>query len=54
MIILLVIMLITLIILGMPLFAGILAASMLGLYVNGIEFAAIPIEIFRLANSPVL
>jgi tripartite ATP-independent transporter DctM subunit len=54
MILLLVILLIILIILGMPLFAGILAAGMLGLYVSGIEFAAIPIEIFRLANAPVL
>ena len=49
-----VILLIILIILGMPLFAGILAAGMLGLYVSGIEFTAIPIEIFRLANAPVL
>ena len=49
-----VILLITLIILGMPLFAGILAAGMLGLYVSGVDFAAIPIEIFRLANAPVL
>ncbi len=54
MIILMVILLILLIILGMPLFAGILAAGMLGLYVSGIEFTAIPIEIFRLANAPVL
>jgi tripartite ATP-independent transporter DctM subunit len=54
MIITTVILLIILIILGMPLFAGILAAGMLGLYVSGIEFTAIPIEIFRLANAPVL
>jgi C4-dicarboxylate transporter, DctM subunit len=54
MIIAMVIILILLIILGMPLFAGILAAGMLGLYVSGIEFTAIPIEIFRLANAPVL
>ncbi|MCD4716600.1 MAG: TRAP transporter large permease subunit [Desulfobacterales bacterium] len=54
MIISMVILLIILIILGMPLFAGILAAGMLGLYVSGIEFTAIPIEIFRLANAPVL
>jgi tripartite ATP-independent transporter DctM subunit len=54
MIITLVIVLIVLIILGMPLFAGILAAGMLGLYVSGIELTAIPIEIFRLANAPVL
>ncbi|MBW1798505.1 MAG: TRAP transporter large permease subunit, partial [Deltaproteobacteria bacterium] len=49
-----VILLIILIILGMPLFVGILAAGMLGLYVSGIAFTAIPIEIFRLANAPVL
>jgi C4-dicarboxylate transporter DctM subunit len=54
MIIAMVILLIILIVLGLPLFAGILAAGMLGLYVSGIEFTAIPIEIFRLANAPVL
>jgi len=50
----LILLLILLIILGLPLFIGILAATMLGLYVNGVEFAAIPIDIFRLANAPVL
>jgi C4-dicarboxylate transporter, DctM subunit len=54
MIIAMIIILIILILLGMPLFAGILAAGMLGLHVSGIEFTAIPIEIFRLANAPVL
>jgi C4-dicarboxylate transporter DctM subunit len=54
MILVLVIILIALIISGLPLFIGILAATMLGLYVNQVEFAAIPIEIFRLANAPVL
>ena len=49
-----VILIIVLILLGLPLFAGILAATMLGLYVSEVEFAAIPIEIFRLANAPVL
>jgi tripartite ATP-independent transporter DctM subunit len=49
-----VILLIILIILGLPLFIGILAATMLGLYVSQIAFGAIPIEIFRLANAPVL
>lgn len=39
---------------GLPFFVGILAATMLGLYTSGVEFAAIPIEIFRLANAPVL
>ncbi len=46
--------LVVLIVLGLPLFAGILAAAMLGLYSSGIDFTAIPIEIFRLANAPVL
>lgn len=54
MILALILLLILLIILGLPLFIGILAATMLGLYVNGVEFAAIPIDIFRLANAPVL
>jgi len=46
--------LIILVILGLPLFAGILAATLLGLYVSQVDFMAIPIEIFRLANAPVL
>jgi len=54
MILAMVILIIVLIVLGLPLFAGILAATMLGLYVSEVEFAAIPIEIFRLANAPVL
>jgi C4-dicarboxylate transporter DctM subunit len=54
MILLSVIVLIILIILGLPLFAGILAAALLGLYVSQVDFMAIPIEIFRLANAPVL
>jgi len=54
MISLLVIAVIILVILGMPLFAGLLAAAMLGLYVSGVEFMAIPIEIARLANAPIL
>ena len=49
-----VILLIVLIILGLPLFAGILAATLLGLYVIQVDFMAIPIEVFRLANAPVL
>ena len=49
-----IILLIVLIILGLPLFIGILAAAMMGLYVSQVHFAAIPIEIFRLANAPVL
>jgi len=54
MILAMVIIVIVLIVLGLPLFAGIIAATMLGLYVSEVEFAAIPIEIFRLANAPVL
>jgi C4-dicarboxylate transporter DctM subunit len=54
MIIIMVILLILLIIMGLPIFAGIMAAAMLGLYVNEVELSAIPIEIFRLANAPVL
>ena len=49
-----VILLIILLILGLPLFVVILAASLLGLYSSQVNFMAIPIEIFRLANSPVL
>ena len=49
-----ILLLILLIVLGLPLFIGILAAAMLGLYVSQVEFTAIPIEIFRLANAPVL
>ena len=54
MILAVVIPLIILIVLGLPLFIGILAAAMVGLYVSQVELAAIPIEIFRLANAPVL
>lgn len=52
--ILLIILLIGLILLGLPLFIGIMAAAMLGLYQSGVDFSAIAIEIFRLANAPVL
>jgi len=54
MILLSILILIVLIILGLPLFVGILAATLLGLHVSQVEFMAIPIEIFRLANAPVL
>lgn len=54
MIIFLALLLIVLTILGLPVFISILAAAMLGLYSSGVSFAAIPIEIFRLANAPVL
>ena len=49
-----VLVLISLIILGLPLFAGILAAAMIGLHVSQVDFAAITIDIYRLANAPVL
>lgn len=48
------IILVTLLIFGLPVFIVILAAAMLGLYSSEVEFAAIAIEIYRLANAPVL
>jgi C4-dicarboxylate transporter DctM subunit len=39
---------------GLPIFAGIMGAAMLGLHANEVDFSAIAIEIFRLANAPVL
>ncbi|MCG6879696.1 MAG: TRAP transporter large permease subunit [Deltaproteobacteria bacterium] len=50
----LVILLILCIIFGLPLFLGILAAAMLGFLATDVPFGAIPIEIFRLANTPIL
>jgi tripartite ATP-independent transporter DctM subunit len=52
--VLIVIMIVVLVIMGLPIFAGIFAAAMLGMYINQISLSAIPIEIFRLASSPVL
>ena len=49
-----VISLIILVLLGLPVFVGILGAAMLGLLQSEIHFSAISIEIFRLANAPVL
>ncbi len=49
-----VLLLIILIVMGLPLFAGILAAAMLGFYASGVPLGAIPIEMFRLANAPIL
>ena len=51
---LLIIVLILLTILGLPIFAGIMGAAMLGLHTSEVHFSAIAIEIFRLANAPVL
>jgi C4-dicarboxylate transporter DctM subunit len=39
---------------GLPIFAGIMGAAMLGFHTNDVDFSAIAIEIFRLANAPVL
>ena len=49
-----VILLILLTLLGMPIFGAMFGAAMLGLYSTGVDFSAIPIEIYRLANAPVL
>ncbi len=54
MILLAAILLILLIIFGLPVFVGMIAAAMLGLYVSQVEFSAILIELLRLANAPVL
>jgi tripartite ATP-independent transporter DctM subunit len=54
MILVMIIVLVISIIMGLPIFAGIMAAAMLGLYSTQVEFSAIAIEIFRLANAPVL
>lgn len=54
MILFLLILLIALILFGLPIFAGIMAAAMIGLHQSGVDFSAIAIEIFRLANAPVL
>jgi C4-dicarboxylate transporter DctM subunit len=54
MILFLVILLIALVLFGLPIFAGIMAAAMIGLHQSGVDFSAIAIEIFRLANAPVL
>ncbi len=39
---------------GLPLFAGIMFAAFLGLHATGIDLTAVAIEIFRMANAPVL
>jgi C4-dicarboxylate transporter DctM subunit len=54
MILLALIALILLTLLGLPLFAAVLTGAMLGLLSSGVDLAAIPIEIYRLANAPVL
>ncbi len=54
MILAMVIALIVCILLGLPLFLGILGAAMLGFLASDVSFGVIPIEIFRLANTPIL
>lgn len=54
MILFMIVALVLLVIFGLPLFAAILAAAMLGLHVSQVAFTAIPIEILRLANAPIL
>lgn len=39
---------------GAPLFAVILAAAMLGFYSSGIDLAIIPIEVYRIVDTPLL
>jgi len=46
--------LILLAVLGTPLFVIILAASMLGFYYAGIDLTAVSVEIYRVADTPVL
>ena len=54
MILIMTIVLIILIVSGLPIFLGLLAAAMLGLYTNQVSFSVICIEIYRLAGSPIL
>ena len=54
MILFMAVLLIILVISGLPIFVGMIAAAMLGLYGDQVEFSAILIEISRLANAPVL
>ena len=39
---------------GAPLFAVILAAAMLGFQSSGIDLAIIPIEVYRIVDTPLL
>ncbi len=50
----LLILLMLLAILGAPLFTVILAVAMLGFYVSGVDLSVIAIEIYRLADTPLL
>ncbi|MGR8929242.1 MAG: TRAP transporter large permease [Gammaproteobacteria bacterium] len=48
------ILLVLMLLLGMPLFAMILSATMLGFYSSGIDLSVISAEIYRIANTPLL
>ena len=54
MITLLVILIILMGFLGVPLFAMILAATMLGFYTAEVDFTIIAVELYRLAGTPML
>jgi len=54
MIVTIILLIILLTLLGLPIFAAIMAAAMLGLHSNGVDLSAVAIEISRLANAPVL
>ena len=41
-------------ILGAPLFAVVMAAAMLGFFAAGVDLAVIPIELYRIADTPLL
>ena len=41
-------------ILGAPLFSVILAVAMLGFYISGVDLSVIAIEIYRIADTPLL
>jgi len=43
-----------LLLMGMPLFAVILAATMLGFYSTGIDLSVVSAELYRIANTPLL
>ena len=47
-------LLVVMLLLGAPLFAVILAATMLGFYSTGIDFTVIAAELYRIANTPLL
>jgi len=50
----LILLLVGLLLMGLPLFAGILAAAMLGFHAGQVPLTVIAVEIDRLANAPVL